>query len=80
LEKLHFAARIELLAMTLNQGWFVVERVALAGRSGHEQLYDTLCLGRVVRSFENAPCRSAHSRAEWSLGGLQQLVPGQQMR
>ena len=49
LEQLDLAAGIELLAVLADQGGFVVERVALAGRAGHEQLDDAPGLGPVMQ-------------------------------
>ena len=49
LEQLDLAARIELLAVPLDQRRLVVERVALAGRARHEELNDALGPGAVMQ-------------------------------
>ena len=47
LEKLYFAARIELLAVPLDQLRLVIKGVALAGCAGHEELDDPLSFARL---------------------------------
>ena len=50
LEQFDLAARVERLAVALNQLRFVVEGVQLAGGAGHEHLHDALGLGLVVQT------------------------------
>src|SRR5262249_15880490 len=50
LEQLDLAARIERLAVLLEEHRLVVEQVALAGGAGHEQLHDALRFGLVVQA------------------------------
>ena len=47
--ELHFASWVKGRAVTLLQFGFVVKRVDLAHSAGAEYLYDTFCLGLVVR-------------------------------
>ena len=50
LKQLDLFARIERLAVALDQLGLVVERVALAGGAGHEQLDDPLGLGPMMQA------------------------------
>ncbi len=57
LEQFNFAARIEFLSGAPDQFGFVIKRVALAGRPGHEQL-------------DHAPSPGKRALCEWSSGWL----------
>ena len=71
LEQLDLAAGVELLAVPLDQRRLVVERVALAGRAGHEQLHDPLGPGPVMQAAVRG------RRAAGGRGGEQPLAPEQ---
>src|SRR6185369_10204793 len=50
LKQLHLAARIKFLAVAFDEFGFVIKRVALAGRAGHEQLHHALRSGVMMEA------------------------------
>ena len=55
LEQFHLAARIELLAVALDQLGLVIEGVALAGRAGHEELHHAFGFGGMMQALRVRP-------------------------
>src|SRR3954447_6502815 len=72
LKEFNFPARIEFLAMPPDQFGLIVERIALARGSGHEQLHDAPGFRAVV----NAPVEFGFC---WLKTLGQQSIGGQQM-
>jgi hypothetical protein len=70
LEQLDLAAGIELLPTALDQPRLVVERVALTGRAGHEQLHDAARLRAMMQA-------AVEFRARFGRVGEQTLLPEQ---
>ena len=64
LEQLHLAAGIELLPAALDECGFVIKRVALAGRAGHEQLHDTPGFGGMMQTAVEFRARLRHVRQQ----------------
>ena len=62
LKEFDLASRIKLLTMAFDQLRFVIKRVALAGRAGHEELNDPLRFRAVVNSAVQVGARRGRER------------------
>lgn len=74
LKEFDLASRIKLLTVAFDQLRFVIKRVALAGRAGHEELNDPLRFRAVVDSAVQVGARRGRERLR------QKAILSEQMR
>jgi hypothetical protein len=79
LKQLHLAARIEFLAATFDEFGFVIEGVALAGATVHEELDDAFDFGAVVETAVEVGAGDGASIRGRDGGVSKQILAAQQM-